>query len=123
MNFIKRILTAPPNESSASARISRDLSPLNREETRPDVIAQLETLDDVIFAAIDGDPAALQESPLAWERAVAELGHDTIEETRRQYLRHAQSVWENLRRQQVQPPHKIFAAIEVIGLLVNAERT
>lgn len=108
---------------SASARALRDLAPLNREETRPDVIAHLETLDDVIFAAIDGDPAALQQSQCAWETAVAELGHDTIEETRRQYLRHAQSVWENLRRQPVQPPHKIFAAIEVIGLLVNAERT
>jgi hypothetical protein len=93
-----------------------------REETRPDVIARLEALDDVIFAAIDGDPAALQQSVQAWERAVDELGHDTIEETRRQYLRHAQGVWETLRHQETQPPHKIFAAIEIIGLLVNAER-
>ena len=94
----------------------------SREETRPDVIAQLEALDDVIFAAIDGDPAALEESSEAWRRAVLELGHEAIEETRRQYLRHAQSVWENLRHQPVQPPHKIFAAIEIIGLLVNSER-
>jgi hypothetical protein len=93
-----------------------------REETRPEVIARLEELDDLIFAAIDGDPSALQQSGTAWERAVAELGHDTIEETRRQYLRHAQGVWESLRHQEVQPPHKIFAAIEIIGLLVNAER-
>jgi len=95
---------------------------ISREETRPEVIARLEALDDVIFAAIDGDPAALQESVHAWQMAVAELGSDTIEETRRQYLRRAQSVWESLRRQEVQPPHKIFAAIEIIGLLVNAER-
>jgi hypothetical protein len=95
---------------------------LDREETRPDVIARLEELDDVIFAAIDGDPGALQESSDAWLRAVSELGSDTIEETRRQYLRHAQGVWESLRRQKVQPPHKIFAAIEIIGLLVNADR-
>ena len=94
----------------------------SREETRPDVIAQLESLDDVIFAAIDGDPAALQDSGQAWQRAVAELGHDAIEETRRQYLRRAQGVWESLRRQDVQPPHKVLAAIEIIGLLVNAER-
>lgn len=93
----------------------------SREETRPDVIARLEALDDVIFAAIDGDPAALQQSSDAWQQAVSELGHETIEETRRQYLRHAQGVWENLRHQEVQPPHKIFAAIEIIGLLVNAE--
>jgi hypothetical protein len=94
----------------------------SRDETRPDVIARLEALDDVIFAAIDGDPGALQESGDAWQMAVAELGSDAIEETRRQYLRHAQGVWETLRRQKVQPPHKIFAAIEIIGLLVNAER-
>ncbi len=94
----------------------------SREETRPDVIARLEALDDLIFAAIDGDPSALQESGNAWHRAVAELGHDAIEETRRQYLRHAQGVWERLRGQKVQPPHKIFAAIEIIGLLVNADR-
>lgn len=93
-----------------------------REETRPDVIARLEALDDLIFAAIDGDPGALQESSDAWQRAVAELGSETIEETRRQYLRHAQGVWESLRRQKAQPPHKIFAAIEIIGLLVNADR-
>jgi len=94
----------------------------SRGETRPDVIARLELLDDVIFAAIDGDPAALQESGEAWQRAVAELGHDAIEETRRQYLRHAQSVWESLRHGEVQRPDKIFAAIEIIGLLVDAER-
>jgi hypothetical protein len=95
---------------------------VHQEETRPDVIARLEALDDVIFAAIEGDPAALQKSEDAWQRAVAELGHDAIEETRGQYLRHAQGVWESLRHQEVQPPHKIFAAIEIIGLLVNSER-
>jgi hypothetical protein len=94
----------------------------SREEVRPDVIARLEELDDVIFAAIEGDPAALQESSDAWQRAVADLGHDTVEETRRQYLRHAQGVWETLRREPIQPPHRIFAAIEIIGLLVNSER-
>ena len=39
-----------------------------REETRPEVIARLEALDDVIFAAIDGDPAALQQSGDVWQR-------------------------------------------------------
>jgi hypothetical protein len=111
-------------EQSFGFRHAHTPPPANwtREETRPDVIARLEALDDVIFAAIDGDPSALQQSVHAWERAVAELGHDTVEETRRQYLRHAQGVWETLRHQEVQPPHKIFAAIEIIGLLVNAER-
>jgi hypothetical protein len=92
------------------------------DELSAEVVSHLEELDDVIFAAIDGDQAALQASPAAWHRAVKTLGHDAVEETRRQYLRHAQSVWEELRHQSIQPPHKIFAAIEIIGLLVNSER-
>ena len=122
MNFFRRNTASTSNGPPAADRAAHELAHLDRVETRPDVIAQLESLDDVIFAAIDGDPAALQASGRVWQKAVAELGSDTIEETRRQYLRHAQSVWESLRRQKVQPPHKIFAAIEIIGLLVNAER-
>jgi hypothetical protein len=118
-------LISPQASASSAAFESRGGStPVSTgsEELRPDVIDQLEALDDVIFAAIDGDQAALQHSAAAWHGAVTSLGHDTIEETRRQYLRHAQSVWEELRHQSVQPPHKIFAAIEIIGLLVNSER-
>jgi len=94
----------------------------DRAETRPEIIEQLETLDDIIFAAIDGDPQALRASGQAWQKALDEVGSEAIEETRRQYLRHAQGVWDTLRRQPGQPPHKIFAAIEIIGLLVNSAR-
>jgi hypothetical protein len=97
-------------------------SPTPSDELSAEAVSHLEELDDVIFAAIAGDQAALQASAAAWHRAVKTLGHDAVEETRRQYLRHAQSVWEELRHQSVQPPHKIFAAIEIIGLLVNSER-
>ena len=103
----------------AARRIRRPPAARNCGRTSSTISKQL---DDVIFAAIDGDQSALQHSAAAWHRAVKTLGHDTIEETRRQYLRHAQSVWEELRHQSVQPPHKIFAAIEIIGLLVNSER-
>lgn len=125
MAFYRESQAEEGTERSIIDRLAHGPPPapyFSREETRPDVIARLEALDDLIFAAIDGDPGALQESPDAWQRAVAELGSETIEETRRQYLRHAQGVWESLRRQKVQPPHKIFAAIEIIGLLVNADR-
>ncbi len=125
MGFERETSGTRSAEPTVTHRFSNGAPPLanfSREETRPEVIARLEALDDLIFAAIDGDPTALQESERAWHRAVAELGHDTIEETRRQYLRHAQGVWERLRGQKAQPPHKIFAAIEIIGLLVNSER-
>lgn len=125
MGFQRETAATESAEPTIGFRLPHSPPPaMNRslEETRPDVIARLEALDDVIFAAIDGDPSALQHSSDAWHQAVSELGHDAIEETRRQYLRHAQGVWEKLRHQEVQPPHKIFAAIEIIGLLVNAER-
>ena len=111
-------------EPFAGARFDHAVIPppnFARAETRPDVIIQLEKLDDVIFAAIEGDQCALQESRHAWSKAVQELGAETVEETRRQYLRHAQSVWESLRKQPIQPANRIFAAIEIIGLLVNSE--
>jgi hypothetical protein len=108
------------HQPAAQASVQPPHAP--RAEVRPDVVEQLEILDDIIFAAIDGDPMALEQSSGAWRKAVHELGHETIEETRREYLRHAQNVWDNLRHQSVQPPHKIFAAIEIIGLLVNTDR-
>ena len=113
---------AKPPLGAARTYASPNPPTISREEIRPEVIVQLEALDDIIFAAIDGDPGALQESSEAWRKAISELGSDAIEETRRQYLRHAQGVWESLRHQPVQPPHKIFAAIEIIGLLVNSEQ-
>ena len=90
-----------------------------RAETRPDVIAQLEWLDDLMFAAIDGDPVALEAAVLAWHKTVNELGIEATEESRHQYLRRAQSVWCGLRCQPEQPPHRILAAIEVISLLAG----
>ena len=111
-------------QTFAAGHVHGALDPpvLCRGENRPEVVARLESLDDLIFAAIDGDAAALEGAADAWHRAVSELGQDTLEETRRQYLRHAQSVWDALRRQPIQPPNRIFAAIEIIGLLVNHEQ-
>jgi hypothetical protein len=95
---------------------------LTREETRPDVIARLEWLDDLMFAAIDGDASALQAASDAWQKTRTELGPETVEESRQQYLRCAQGVWHALRGQPNHPPHKVFAAIEVISLLAGRAR-
>lgn len=82
-----------------------------------DVLARLEWLDDLMFEAIDGDPVALDTASDAWHKALDELGGEALEESRRQYLRRAQSVWHELRHQPNHPPHKVFAAIEIISLL------
>jgi hypothetical protein len=93
------------------------LQHLEHAQTDPDVLAKLEWLDDLMFEAIDGDPVALETAIDAWRRSVDELGIDVLEESRHQYLRRAQSVWNELRNQPNHPPHKVFAAIEVISLL------
>ncbi|MEX2316951.1 MAG: hypothetical protein WD669_07355 [Pirellulales bacterium] len=95
---------------------------LTREETRPEVVARLEWLDDLMFAAIDGDATALQEASDAWRKLRDELGADTVEESRQQYLRCAQGVWHSLRFQPNHSPEKVFAAIEVISLLTGRAR-
>jgi hypothetical protein len=92
---------------------------LHQVDPPPDVTARLEWLDDLMFAAIDGDPVALEAASDAWKKAVNELGTDAIEESRRQYLRRAQSVWNELRHLPNHPPHKVFAAIEMISLLAG----
>jgi hypothetical protein len=88
-------------------------------ESRPEVIARLEWLDDLMFVAIDGDPVALEAAIHAWHRTVEELGAEAVEESRRQYLRRAQSVWNSLRQEPDPPPQKTFAAIEIISLLAD----
>jgi hypothetical protein len=90
---------------------------LKHEQTDPDVVAKLEWLDDLMFEAIEGDPVALETAIDAWRKSVDELGIAVLEESRHQYLRRAQSVWNELRNQPNRSPHKVFAAIEVISLL------
>jgi hypothetical protein len=84
-----------------------------------DPTARLEWLDDLMFAAIDGDPVALDCAADAWHRTIGELGDNALEESRMQYMRHAQTVWHSLRGQPNHPPHKVFAAIEIISLLAH----
>jgi hypothetical protein len=91
---------------------------LQHEQTDPDLVAKLEWLDDLMFEAIEGDPVALETAIDAWRKSVDELGIEVLQESRHQYLRRAQSVWHELRDQPNHPPHKVFAAIEVISLLV-----
>jgi hypothetical protein len=86
-------------------------------ETDPDVLARLEWLDDLMFEAIEGDAVALETAIDAWKKSLDELGATTLEESRMQYLRRAQSVWNELRLKPNHPPHKVFAAIEIISLL------
>jgi hypothetical protein len=110
--------TPAPSLSSISAG-SAHPHLFQHNESRPEVIARLEWLDDLMFAAIYGDANALQSAAEAWQKTKKELGSETVEESRLQYLRCAQGIWHSLRRQPNHPPHRVFAAIEVISLLAG----
>ena len=75
-----------------------------------------------MFAAIEGDPVALDHAADAWHSTRDELGDIALEESRLQYMRRAQTIWHNLRSEPNHPPHKIFAAIEIISLLATKGR-
>ena len=120
---------SPPDQSELHGSLPLDCKPasgtfgpphlhhLKHEATDPDLLAKLEWLDDLMFEAIDGDPVALETAIDAWRKSLDELGADALEESRNQYLRRAQSVWNELRNQPNHPTHKVFAAIEIISLL------
>ena len=110
----------PASEAARSERRQPHEHP-HRDETDPDIIARLEMLDDVIFAAIEGDAAAMEKATDAWHAALSDLGPAVVDESRREYLRRAHTVWETLRHQPYHPPHKLFAAIEIISLLAGQQ--
>src|SRR3954469_20885903 len=114
---------AEPISTNDAATIGWSHPPKScNDEQDVDPVARLEWLDDLMFAAIDGDPVALNCAADAWHRTRDELGEPALEESRQQYVRRAQSVWRTLRCEPNHPPHKVFAAIEIISLLASKSR-
>ena len=106
----------PPRNSTPAAK-----SPPARTDLPVHVLALLEHLDDTIFEAINGSAEALDQAADTWCAALSLLGQETIEESRQQYLRRAQTEWYQLKDQPGQPLHKTFAALEIIQLLSHYE--
>src|SRR3954470_11838981 len=111
----------PPRHDSASFGWSHPPKSCN-SDSEVDPVSRLEWLDDLMFAAIDGDPVALDCASDAWRKTRDALGESALEESRRQYVRRAQTVWHTLREEPNHPPHKVFAAIEIISLLATKSR-
>lgn len=114
---------APPAPAHSSASFGWSHPPrTTNDESKADPTTRLEWLDDLMFAAIEGDPVALDCAADAWNETREQLGEPAVEESRRQYLRRAQTVWRTLRVLPNHPPHKVFAAIEIISLLAGKSR-
>lgn len=84
------------------------------------MLEQLELLDDTVFEAIAGKPAALERLRTLWPETVSLLGIEHLEESREQYLRHARAVWEHCAKSDgVRKSEQSLAALSVISLLLE----
>ncbi len=80
-------------------------------------LRQLEELDDTLFAAIDGDPDALNRAQRLLLAAEVALDESLVAESRRQYARRAESIWQLHQRASNQSLPRVFAALEILELV------
>jgi hypothetical protein len=85
----------------------------------PEVVELLERVDDLVFAAIGGDPSALAGLQELWPTVVADLEGELLEQSREQYLRCALSIWSECVEAQLRDPARAVSAIDVLCVLFN----
>lgn len=104
--------------SNAEERIPGPSAALSFEH--PQVVATLETLDDLVYDAIKGDDSSLAQLRAAWPRLRMELGDELLGQSREQYLRYALHVWEKcVEASSVRPTDQAVNALEVLCLLFD----
>lgn len=82
-------------------------------------LERLEELDDMVFAALDGDADALDRAHELWPNVARELDPPLVAESQAQYARHARSVWDASRSNPEASLTRAFAALEVLGLVAE----
>ncbi|MGA2620739.1 MAG: hypothetical protein ABSF26_24205 [Thermoguttaceae bacterium] len=86
----------------------------------PEILAKLETLDDAVFEAIDGQDESLHRLRDLWPALLAELGEDLLAESRQQYLHYALSIWgDHPDAAFLGDPIRAVRAVEVLCLLFH----
>jgi hypothetical protein len=92
---------------------SKDLDP-----NSPEVLRELERLDDLVFEAVSGNQASLDELKVLWPKVRSELGDAILAESREQYLRYALTSWERLaHRDAIRNPTLAMQSLEVLCVL------
>lgn len=104
----------------ASGQITHsDLPSLVLDAESDRVRSLLEELDDVIFLAIRGDADSLNRAQQLWPKVVEEIGWESVEESREQYLRYSTDLAQRFDHEEHRDPARALAAIEVIELLMR----
>jgi hypothetical protein len=82
------------------------------------VLHELERLDDLVFEAVSGNQASLEELKTLWPKVRDELGDSLLAESREQYLRYALTSWEKLaHRDTIRNPALAMQSLEVLCVL------
>ncbi|MHB1037065.1 MAG: GAP1-N2 domain-containing protein [Pirellulales bacterium] len=111
----------------ATAEVQRQTSPAELLSRRlpsdsPQVSEQLEVLDGVVFDAIAGSAAALEQLKTLWPVVLDEVGEDLVAESREQYLQYALRLWSDYADSDGVPdPTRAVAALDVLCLMFNEE--
>ncbi len=86
----------------------------------PEILERLERLDDLVYAAMDGQGAAMESLRAYWPKVAAELEEEILAESREQYLRYAMSIWEGcVDPDGIRNPGRAVRALDVLCLLFN----
>ena len=86
----------------------------------PEVVAQLESLDDAVFDAIQGKADALAALRWLWPQVKIRLGDELIAESREQYVRYALSEWHKADNPEgLRDPRRAVDALEVLCVLFD----
>lgn len=104
--------------STADQRLSRPSEVLACDH--PQVVASLETLDDLVYDAVKGAGSALMQLQSVWPQIKAELGDELLGQSREQYLRYALQVWgQCVADTGFRPTDRAVNALEVLCLLFD----
>lgn len=102
------------------ADVPNDQLPSHLLDPQSDAVRTLlEELDDVVFSAVRGDLAALEQAHELWPQVVDRIGWELVEESREQYLRFAIDVTQRYDADLARKPEHAIAALEVISLLAK----
>jgi hypothetical protein len=107
------ILAAPATSGEAGPSVPA-------RTNHAEVQQELERLDDLVFAAVDGNADALAQLRQEWPKLHDELGEALLAESREQYLRRALSIWQgSVEPNGLRDPSRASHALEVLCILFD----
>ncbi|NUQ64703.1 MAG: hypothetical protein HUU20_19750, partial [Pirellulales bacterium] len=105
----------------SAAAASRVEFPSNRLETvHPASHKKLKQLDNLVYEAVCGSAAALEQLRGFWPTIHEELGNELLNRSREAYLRYAITVWEDrIGPEKARDPDRAVQALDVICVLFD----